>query len=394
MQLQGIHTVDSSQGLDAKGKCLLSVGRPLGIGFLSDIRRLNVGLTRGQLTIIVANSAVVKTKHPVGCVFRALRKISQNTQAYVLFDSKEPEKSLDAVLLHVAKTIGTTMNVSAAESVSHSLAETDPETQLPMKEAIKDYMKGCFTCYNEETIKDADEMEQPEPPDQGSDNDSETEPVPSAGAAKLTVSSTQLPPPINPRIGEWGVVELKNILNFCSKHEIDHEAWPGNEIAARNRIISTLAKDFQWSYNQLQWFFSSVNMLWELAFGAKPRRDQNELGHWLSRKTKIVGMLPLRLFSGMQRDTVRTSGKADTSSVLWVATKELFTVREAKRHAYGSNVPDDYEKSKKPLLLEVHAEGSPTECLAFLRSGNKFEWLAKVPDTFREASIELWATPQ
>ena len=94
----------------------------------------------------------------------------------------------------------------------------------------------------------------------------------------------------------------------------------------------------------------------------------------------------------MQRETARTSGEADSSSVLWVATKELFTVREAKRRSYPPNVPDSYDMSKKPLLLEVHAEGSPDDCLAFLKRSNKHEWLTKVPDTLRRESIERWAT--
>ena len=105
-----------------------------------------------------------------------------------------------------------------------------------------------------------------------------------------------------------------------------------------------------------------------------------------------MGILPLRLFSGMQRETARTSGEADSSSVLWVATKGLFNRSEAKRRAYSSNVPDDYDVSKKLLLLEVHSEGSPDNCLAFLKRSNKYEWLTKVPDTLRRESIERWAT--
>ena len=101
-----------------------------------------------------------------------------------------------------------------------------------------------------------------------------------------------------------------------------------------------MAGDFQWSSNQLPWFFGSVDILWDLALGQKPRREQETIGHWVSRKTKIVGILPLRLFSGMQRETARTSGEADSSSVLWVATKGLFTIHEAKRRSYPPIVPD------------------------------------------------------
>ena len=310
----------------------------------------------------------------------------------MLFDNTHPEQSLHAVLDHLGSTVGTTMNANAAESVSHSLAEVDPETQLPLKDAITEYTKDSFTCYNEENIEDTAEMEQQELPDQESDSDSVTEPVSSAGAAQRKVSSTQLLPPIDPGNGKWGVVVIKNIINLCAKHKIDQEKWPGCDVLARNRVISGMAGDFQWSSNELPWFWSSVQILWDLVLGAKPRGEKNTIGHWVSRKTKIVGILPLRLFSGMQRETARTYGEADSSFVLWVATKGLFNRSEAKRRAYSSNVPDDYDMSKKLLLLEVHSEGSPDNCLAFLKRSNKFEWLTKVPDTYRRESIKEWAT--
>ena len=41
-------TFGASQGLDSKGHALLSMGRPHGIGFLSDMRRLIVSLSRSQ----------------------------------------------------------------------------------------------------------------------------------------------------------------------------------------------------------------------------------------------------------------------------------------------------------------------------------------------------------
>ena len=71
--------MDGAQGLDAAGWIVLSFGRRRGVGFLSDVRRLIVSLTRAQEgTIMVIHSAVANTQRPVGVFFRALREIARN----------------------------------------------------------------------------------------------------------------------------------------------------------------------------------------------------------------------------------------------------------------------------------------------------------------------------
>ena len=161
--MTGIHTVDACQGLNAEGDVILSIGRPAGIGFLGDIRRLIVSLTRSEgSTIIVAHSAVVNTKHPVGCIFQALRQIAQNTQTYVLFDHTNPEHSLATI---DSITVNTTTNVNSAEIVSQSLAGPLTGQQMPMKKAIKKYMNKSLPCFSEEGLKDQEEIMMPPPPE-------------------------------------------------------------------------------------------------------------------------------------------------------------------------------------------------------------------------------------
>ena len=231
-----------------------------------------------------------------------------------------------------------------------------------------------------------EQPEQPELPNEESDGDSVTEPESSAEAAQRTVSSTQLLPPINPESCQWGVVTIKNIITLCAKHKLDIEKWPGCDVRARNRVSSIMAQELQWSSNQLGSWYSSVNILWDLVLGQAACRSHTTIGHWISRKTKIVGILPLHLFREMQRETARNR------SVLWAATKELFTLHEAKRRSYPQNVPESYNVSQKPLLLEVHAEGSPHDCLTWLQRTGRYDWFTKVPDTFRSEEITRWAT--
>ena len=124
----------------------------------------------------------------------------------------------------------------------------------------------------------------------------------------------------------------QHIITLCAKYHIDREAWPGDKAIARDLIITTMSKVLQWNCNRRDWFLDSVHILWDVTFGAKPCREQKTIGHWLSRKAKIMGMLPLRLFSSMQRETIPATSGAT------IYTKQLLTIHEAKTRSYPPSV--------------------------------------------------------
>ena len=387
VQLTGIHTVDACQGLNAKGNVVLSIGRPTGIGFLGDLRRLIVSLTRSEeSTIIVAHSAVVETKHPVGCIFQALRQIAKNTQTYVLFDHTNPEHSLDTI---GSITVNTITNVNSAEIVSQSLAGPLPGWQMSMKKAIAKYMEKSLPYFNEEGLEDLGEIMQPPAPGQNSDSEDS-----STVASSVAAPHTQLPspnrPPIDTREDQWMVVIVKNIITLTAKSHFIKESWPGYPVA-KERIVTDLSDTLEWTSNQRDWFLDSIDILWELCYGQEPIGDMMSVASYINRKTKIIGMLPVQhILPGLRR------AKNKTKSGARIYIKDVFTPLEARKTSYSSNAPRNFNWAKKPLVVEVHDEGSADACVRSLLSrdpDDKFRKLiSKATSTSLEERVKRWTT--
>ena len=291
----GIHTVDACQGLDSKSHALLSTGRRHGIGFLSDIRRLIVSLSRSQKsTILVAHSSIVDTGHPVGCVFQALKKIACQSEAYVLFNNKNRQRSIAKVKEKLETRIGNFMNENSAEVVSRSLAAPCARTQVTVGTALANYMHTSLNRFQEAGVEDKDEIEGPDGPEQDSDSDAATtgEPgnaAPSAPAPPPAEQSIQYP------LHEWAVVRMKNLNLIPAKFGFDREQWPGEE-PGPHQVFTFMAQAFEWEPTQLEWFLKSKDILWAFSQGGKAEGDGRYYHNHITRNTKVIGMLPLRLF--------------------------------------------------------------------------------------------------
>ena len=327
VRLGGIHTVDECQGLNVQGDAVLSMTCPSGIGILSDIRRLNLSLTRARKsTIIVAHSSLVNTNHPAGCVFEALRQIAQNSQAYVLFDNTREEHSLKSVLQHLQTTIGSHTNIESAKIVSQTLAHPLPATRVPIKEAVANYMSQSLARLTEEIIH-------PDKPEQESDSDDSLviEPL------HRHPHPPPYPPSMGPRgEGEWAVVIVKNVYCLAAKFQFGSNPWPGVSMA-QEQIISAMSVMFHWTPSQHKWVLDSVDILWELSRGAGPTGNKRTIQDYICRKTKIMGLLPFRLFRGVRLEENWSHSGAS------IYTKELFTSQDF-----------DFRK----IVIEVTCRGS------------------------------------
>ena len=337
VRLGGIHTVDECQGLNVPGDVLLSMTCPSNIGILSDIRRLNLSLTRTQKsTIIVAHSSLVNTNHPTGCVFEALRQIAQNTQAYVLFDNTREDHSLKSVLQHLQTTIGSHTNIESAKIVSQTLAQPLPATQVPIKEAVANYMSQSLARLTEEII-------QPDKPEQESDSED-----------SLVIESLHhhphpppYPPPMKPRgEGEWAVMIVKKINCLTAKFQFGSKPCSMDCVIAQEQIISAMSTVFHWTPGQHKWVLDSIDILWALSRGAKPTGNKKTIHDYIGRKAKIMGLLPFGLFPGVRLE--EKWSHPGTS----VYTKELFT-------------SEDFDFRK--IVIEVISSGSADASLMALK---------------------------
>ena len=148
--LDGIHGVDGAQGLDVPGYLVLSFGRRREVGFLSDVRRLIVSLTRAQEgTILVMHSAVANTQRLVRVFFRALRELARDTNAYVFADGC-------GLHTEVAETVCSLMDAPflgpAAETVAATLSRTAngfPDV-VSIRDAVDDYCKSSLAALDRE----------------------------------------------------------------------------------------------------------------------------------------------------------------------------------------------------------------------------------------------------
>lgn len=98
-------------------------------------------------------------------------------------------------------------------------------------------------------------------------------------------------------------------------------------------------------------------------------------------------MLPLRLFPGLRR-----AEKNNTTSGAPIFTKALMTHDEALTRSYESNVPHDWNWSKKQLVVEVFFGGSAYAALPSLHDTFKNMPPAN-PKRLRQR-VEQWGTGQ
>ena len=361
----GIQTVDASQGLDSKGHALLSTGRRRGVGFLSDIRRLIVSLSRSQMsTIMIVHSSVVNTHHEVGCVFQALRKIAQRSEAYVLLTNKDPNYSFAVVKQTLQRRNGIIMQENSTEVVSESLAQSCPRSNKSIKKTLGDYIHKSLGRFQIEGVMDEGEITKPDTPEQDSDSDD----LPTNEPGNAAPTAPAQPPagvPLRYDPKHWALLRIKNLNVIPAKFKFDIDEWPGDDNGT-NRLIKTMAKAFVWSDPQLTWFQSSKNILWKFSKGGKANADGKHFHDNITGKAKICGLLPFKLFPEFLYEGIHEDSKKPLYG------KALFTVEEARSTSYSAYTPKGWDWSKKKILLEVFFQGNAIDGLQAFSGNSKF----------------------
>ena len=76
--------------------------------------------------------------------------------------------------------------------------------------------------------------------------------------------------------------------------------------------------------------------------------------------------------------------------------KDIFTEYEAHTTSYSSNAPSDFTWDKKPLLVEVHGEGTAEACVQSLLSKHADDIFRKLISratiTSLKERVKLWTT--
>ena len=231
-----------------------------------------------------------------------------------------------------------------------------------------------------------DEIIRDEEPEQDSDSDVAPEVKPIEAA-----HSSPAPPPKElpvPYLShDWLVLRMKNINCIPAKFLFDRDDFPGYD-TGHIRIIACLSQIFNWTAEQLAWFLGSMNILWTLSYGGVAAKKNGKVYYeCVTGKTKILGMLPFRLFPGLRRQ-----GNNNNTSGAPIFTKALITHDEALTRSYESNVPADWNWSKKQLVVEVFFGGSANAALPALH--DTFKNMAPAdPNRLRER-VEQWGTGQ
>ena len=164
---------------------------------------------------------------------------------------------------------------------------------------------------------------------------------------------------------------MKNIYCLAAKFHFGSNPWTGISMA-QEQIIWAMSVMFHWTPSQHKWVLDSVDILWELSTGARPKGNKSTIQDYISRKTKIIGLLPFRLFPGVRlEDNPTHSGGS-------VYTKELFT-------------SEDFDFRK--IIIEVTCKGTADASLMALKQINKFQGLvSNAEDNSRHERMQLWQT--
>ena len=184
------------------------------------------------------------------------------------------------------------------------------------------------------------------------------------------------------------VVIVKNIVTLTAKSHFITIVWPGYW-KAKKRIVADLSETLKWTSCQRDWFLDSVDILWELCYGQTPTGDKMSVSDYISRKTKIIGMLPVE---HVLRGLYLAKNLTESGAKIYI--KDIFTEFEAHTTSYSSNAPSDFGWDKKPLLVEVHEEGSAEACVQSLQSKDEHDKFRKLISratiTSLKERVKLW----
>ena len=108
---------------------------------------------------------------------------------------------------------------------------------------------------------------------------------------------------------EWAILKVKNINLLPAYYGFDTAEWPGDDLGI-HQVIKAMAEALRWDHTQLKWFLKSRNTLWAFRKEKKPTGSGRSFAEHITRKTNIIGILPLRLFPVCEND--RAHGPSNT----------------------------------------------------------------------------------
>ena len=124
---------------------------------------------------------------------------------------------------------------------------------------------------------------------------------------------------------------MKNLNLIPAKFGFDTEEWPGDE-PGPNQVFTVVAQAFHWDTTQLEWFQKRKDILWAFSKGGKAAGAGRYYHEHITRKTKVIGMLPLRLIPDFRNLGTHHQSGAD------LLGKALFTQDEARSTSYSGNL--------------------------------------------------------
>ena len=139
---------------------------------------------------------------------------------------------------------------------------------------------------------------------------------------------------------------------------------------------ASLAHWFGWSTEEHAWFRESAGILWKIIPGRKPKSGAT-FKDYLTRKAKIYGMLPVRLFPELRL------------SVGEKTIETLFTQREARQTSYSANVPSGFDWYSKPLVFLTDHRGTEKAAQTYVEETPRLQPLANGCDhLMRQHAVE------
>ena len=144
---------------------------------------------------------------------------------------------------------------------------------------------------------------------------------------------------------------------------------------------ASLAHWFRWSTEEHAWFRESAGILWKIIPGHKPRSaDKEKFKDWITRRAKIYGMLPVKLFP-------KLSFSVDGEPPI----EALFTKLQAMQTSYTANVPPGFDWSSKPLVFNTELRGTEKAAQTYVEETSRFKPLADGCDPLmRRDAVESW----
>ena len=136
------------------------------------------------------------------------------------------------------------------------------------------------------------------------------------------------------------LLRVKNLNLLPAKFGFDKNECLSDEIGTR-QVFTAMAEAFHWDTTQLTWFLKSENILWMFSKGEKPTGDGIYFHENITKKTKIIGMLPFALFPDFVYDGAHGQCNMDLYG------KPLWTPEEARSTSYSEHAPNGFDWSQK-----------------------------------------------